>query len=53
MEQLQSHIWLTAFYGLKGMSYEIDFENVDENWQNLALIRVAAGFWVFEGTSDF
>jgi hypothetical protein len=29
---------------LKGLSYEIDFENVDENWQILALIRVAAGF---------
>jgi hypothetical protein len=29
---------------LKGLSYEIDFENVDENGQILALIRAAAGF---------
>jgi hypothetical protein len=29
---------------LKGLSYEIDFENVDENLQILALIRAAAGF---------
>jgi hypothetical protein len=28
----------------KGMSYEIDFENVDENRQILALTRAAAGF---------
>ncbi len=32
---------------LKGLSYEIDFENVDKNWQTLALIRAAAGFWIF------
>jgi hypothetical protein len=32
---------------LKGLSYEIDFENVDENLHILALIRAAAG------TSDF
>jgi hypothetical protein len=29
---------------LKGLSYEIDFENVDKNRQILALIRAAAGF---------
>jgi len=29
---------------LKGLSYEIDFENVDENGQIFALIRAAAGF---------
>jgi hypothetical protein len=29
---------------LKGLSYEIDFENVDKNGQILAFIRVAAGF---------
>jgi hypothetical protein len=29
---------------LKGLSYEIDFENVDENLQILALTRAAAGF---------
>ncbi len=32
---------------LKGLSYEIDFENV-ENWQILALTRAAAGFWIFQ-----
>jgi len=32
---------------LKGLSYEIDFENVDEKWQILALIRAAAGSWIF------
>jgi hypothetical protein len=29
---------------LKGLSYEIDFENVDANWQILALTRAAVGF---------
>jgi hypothetical protein len=29
---------------LKGLSYEIEFENVDENLQILALTRAAAGF---------
>ncbi len=29
---------------LKGLSYEIDFENVDENWQILALTWAAVGF---------
>ncbi len=29
---------------LKGLSHEIDFKNVDENGQNLALARAAAGF---------
>ncbi len=33
---------------LKELSYEIDFENVDENWQILALTRAAAGFWIFQ-----
>jgi hypothetical protein len=32
---------------LKGLLYEIDFENVDKNLQNLALIRAAAGFRIF------
>ena len=35
------HIYV---YNLKGLSYEIDFENVDENWQILALTRAAVGF---------
>jgi hypothetical protein len=29
---------------LKGLSHEIDFDNVDENLQMLALTRAAAGF---------
>jgi len=29
---------------LKGLSHEIDFKNVDEKCQILALIRAAAGF---------
>jgi hypothetical protein len=29
---------------LKGLSHEIDFKNVDENGQILALRRAAAGF---------
>ncbi len=32
---------------LKGLSNEIDFENIDKNVQNLALLRDAAGFWIF------
>ncbi len=33
---------------LKGLSHEIDFKNVDENWQILALTRAAAGYWIFQ-----
>ncbi len=33
---------------LKGLSYEIDFENVDENLQILALTRASAGFRIFQ-----
>jgi hypothetical protein len=29
---------------LKGLSHEVDFKNVDENGQILALLRAAAGF---------
>jgi hypothetical protein len=29
---------------LKGLSHEMDFKNVDENGQILALTRAAAGF---------
>jgi hypothetical protein len=32
------------FWDLKGLSHEIDFKNVDENGQILALLRAAAGF---------
>ena len=35
------------FPSLKGLSHEIDFKNVDENGQILALTRAAAGFWNF------
>jgi hypothetical protein len=33
-----------VFGSLKGLSHEIDFKNVDENGQILALLRAAAGF---------
>ncbi len=29
---------------LKGLSHNMDFHNVDENWQILALLSAAAGF---------
>jgi hypothetical protein len=32
---------------LKGLSHEIDFKNVVENGQILALTRAAAGFLIF------
>ncbi len=35
-------------FTLKGLSHEIDFKNVDENWQILALTRAAAGYWIFQ-----
>ncbi len=35
---------MPVWVGLKGLSYEIDFENVDENLQILALTRAAVGF---------
>jgi hypothetical protein len=35
---------------LKRLSFKIDLEKVDENWQILALIRASA---IFECTSDF
>jgi hypothetical protein len=36
--------YLHIFSNLKGLSHEIDFKNVDENGQILALLRAAAGF---------
>jgi hypothetical protein len=36
-----------AIDSLKGLSHEIDFENVDENGQIFALIRAAVGFRIF------
>jgi hypothetical protein len=38
---------------LKGLSHEIDFDNVDENWQMLAIKRARLAFEFFSGTSDF
>ncbi len=38
---------------LKGLSYEMDLKNVDENWQILALIEPQLVFEFFGGTSDF
>ncbi len=38
---------------LKGLSYEKDLKNVDENWQILAFIRAAADLVFYGGTSDF
>jgi hypothetical protein len=37
------------YLSLKGLSHEIDFRNFDKNLQNLAYLRDAAGFWIFEG----
>jgi hypothetical protein len=34
---------LIIYYYLKGLSHEIDFTNLDQNLQNLALLRDAAG----------
>jgi hypothetical protein len=38
---------------LKGLSHEMDFNNVDENLQKWALLSAAAGFEFFRGPSDF
>ncbi len=40
-KETNSHVFIVL---LKGLSHEIDFKNVDENGQILALIRAAAGF---------
>jgi hypothetical protein len=37
-------VLFNAIEPLKGLSHEIDFKNVDENGQILALTRAAAGF---------
>ncbi len=39
--------WSQNSGALKGLSHEIDFKNVDENGQILAILRAAAGFWIF------
>jgi hypothetical protein len=47
MPGLEADTWnMFRFYRnhLKGLSHEIDFKNVDENGQILALTRAAAGF---------
>ncbi len=38
---------------LKVLSHEIDLKNVDNNLQNLAYLRDAAGFWIFGGLQWF
>ncbi len=38
---------------LKGLSHEIDFKNVEENGQILALLRARLVFEFFGGSSDF
>jgi hypothetical protein len=45
----KKRIWKVFFVllVLKGLSYEIDFDNVDKNWQILGFIRAATGFWFF------
>jgi hypothetical protein len=40
-------IFLQKVGPLKGLSHEINFKNVDENGQILALLRAAAGFKIF------
>jgi hypothetical protein len=46
-------IFQTNFCNLKGLSHEIDFKNVVENGQILALIRARLVFEFFGGCSDF
>jgi hypothetical protein len=48
-QNLHSFLALAFFRGicLKGLSHEIDFKNIVENGQILALIRAAAGFLIF------
>ncbi len=53
LDSRHCHMKKKNFASLKGLSYEIDFKNVDENLQILALIRAAAGFEFFGGTTDF
>jgi len=42
-----------SFLCLKGLSHEMDFNNVDENLQMLALLGAAAGFEFFEAPLIF
>jgi hypothetical protein len=44
---------LTRGCSLKGLSHEIDFKNFDKNVQNLAYLRDAAGFWIYEALRWF
>jgi hypothetical protein len=46
-QYLLSGAMYTFIGHLKGLSHEIDFKNVVENGQILALIRAAAGFLIF------
>ncbi len=44
VDTLMLHPFVSFVLSLKGLSHEIDFKNVDENGQILALTRAAAGF---------
>jgi len=50
---MSTNICANCQHVLKGLSHEIDFKNVDENGHILALLRAAAGFEFFGGSSDF
>ncbi len=58
LKKLSQHAGPAGFYqplhlSLKGLSYEIDFENIDKNWQIVPLIRAAAGFRIFRRHIQF
>jgi hypothetical protein len=44
---------MCVFLSLKGLTHEMDFNNVDENLQMLALLGAAAGFEFFEAPLIF
>ncbi len=51
LQTLASFTTLLVFHWslpLKGLSHEIDFKNVDENGQILALTRASAEFLIFQ-----
>ncbi len=39
---------VNLYANLKGLSHDIDFDNVDENWQMFALTSATDGFWIFQ-----
>ncbi len=46
-------LYSSFFHALKGLSHEMDFNNVDENWQMLAFYVPQLVFEFFGGPSDF